>query len=245
MANNGETLCLSCQRVMSEVSGHRVIPWEVEGKIMKLSLTQKEIVYGLILGDAYLQATGKHNARLRLEHSLKQKDYMEWLYENLKNIFANQPTVLRRKHPKSLKTYGYTRLQSHSSPWFGKLRNEFYAKGTKIVPAAIDDFLNSPRVLAVWYMDDGYYYERDKSAHIFVPRFSDDDLKRLIRALKKRFSIKAKIYCRPDRHACQLTFNGENLEKLCRIISPFIIPSLRYKLPFDPVTTASEKHAEN
>ena len=41
--------------------------------MIKLSLTQKQILYGTILGDGYLQKTGEKNARLRLEHGEKQK----------------------------------------------------------------------------------------------------------------------------------------------------------------------------
>ena len=46
---------------------------------------QEDLVIGMILGDAYLQKTGKQNARLRLEHSIMQKAYLEWKISQLEN----------------------------------------------------------------------------------------------------------------------------------------------------------------
>src|SRR3990167_10219321 len=53
------------------------IPWEVGGMTNK----QKSVILGSILGDGFLQQTGKNNARLRLEHGLKQKEYLIWKYK--------------------------------------------------------------------------------------------------------------------------------------------------------------------
>lgn len=212
---------------------------------MKLSSTQKEIVYGLVLGDAFLQQTGKQNARLRLEHSYKQEAYMAWLHQQLENLFTHKPTKMKRVHPATKKTYGYVRLQSHSSPWFGKLRNQFYPNGKKTIPEKIGQFLKTSRTLAVWYMDDGYYYQRDKSAHIYMQKFSEAEICRLVQTFEKQFSIRPKVYCRPNRQACQLTINGQDLKRFVRLIRPHIIPSMEYKLPLDPVTTESEKHTGN
>lgn len=208
---------------------------------MKLSSTQKEIIYGLILGDAFLQKTGIQNARLRLEHSQKQEAYMAWLHQQLENLFAHEPTRMTRIHPGTKKTYGYVRLQSHSSPWFGKLQKVFYQNGIKTIPEDIERFLKTSRTLAVWYMDDGHYYQRDKSAHIYLQKLSEKECDRLVQTFEKQFLIRPKIYCRPDRKACQLTFNGQNLKRFVRLIRPYIIPSMEYKLPLDPVTTESEK----
>jgi hypothetical protein len=56
-----------------------------------VSKKQREILIGTILGDGYLQKTGKRNARLKLEHSEKQKDYIFWKYEELKNLMQDRP----------------------------------------------------------------------------------------------------------------------------------------------------------
>ena len=202
---------------------------------MKLSKRQKAIIYGLALGDGYLQKTGRFNARVRLEHSEKQREYVWWLRERLATVFASKPTRLSRIHPKTGKTYYYLRLQSNSSPWLGKLRVQFYdLSGKKRVPQQISSFLSSPLSLAVWYMDDGYYYARDKSAHFYLPQYPEADARRLIGALQANFSLAPSLYCRPDRRSCQLTLTGDNLRRLTKIINPYLIPSMRYKLPLTP-----------
>lgn len=202
---------------------------------MKLSIRQKNIVYGSVLGDAYLQKTGKNNARLRLEHSTKQKDYVDWKYNQLKNLFQAKPKKIERIHPKSKQKYYYLRLQSHSSPFFGKLRQQLYnTAGKRQIPKEISELLKSNLTLAVWYMDDGYYYQRDKSAHIYLPKLNPDEIKLLINVLASNYNLKPKWYCRPDRESCQLNFTGQEKNKLFRLVKPYIIPSLKYKLPLTP-----------
>lgn len=207
---------------------------------MKISKTQKSIIYGLVLGDGYLQKTGEKNARLRIEHSYKQKDYIDWLYEKLENIFAVRPAKITRIHPKTKKNYQYYRLQSNSSPVFGKIRKCFYKNNQKIIPENISNLLKYNLSLAVWYMDDGYYYRRDKSAHIYLPKLTAEDQKMLLVCLQNNFTINAKIYCRPDRKSCQLNFTGKDKNKLFDLIRPHILPLFNYKITSNPVSTDSE-----
>lgn len=196
----------------------------------------------MILGDAYLQKTGKSNARLRLEHSSKQAEYIYWKYEQLKNLFQYVPRELERKHPKTGKVNHYVRLQSHSSPILGKVRRQFYDDNNKKqLPKNVNAVLDSPITIAVWYMDDGYYDKRDKSAHIYLQAFDHKNIKRLVDAFHEQHGIVPKWYCRPDRNACQLNFTGKQKDKLLQLVNPYLIESMRYKTPLDPVTTESEK----
>lgn len=209
---------------------------------MKLSKRQKAILLGMILGDAYLQKTGKANARLRLEHSSKQAEYMHWKYKQLKSLFQSVPRKLERRHPKTGNINHYVRLQSHSSPILGKMRRQFYDDNNKKqLPKNINAVLDSPITIAVWYMDDGYYDKRDKSAHIYLQAFDHKDIERLVDVFHERYNIVPKWYCRPDRNACQLNFTGKQKYKLLKLVNPYLIGPMRYKTPLDPVTTESEK----
>jgi hypothetical protein len=118
-----------------------------------VSKRQREILIGTILGDGYLQKTGKRNARLKLEHSEKQKDYIFWKYEELKNLMQDRPKRIERFNPKWGKTYVYYRCQTHSMPLLGRYKRYFYDEGgKKKVPENIEKLLRSPLSLAVWYM---------------------------------------------------------------------------------------------
>ncbi len=204
---------------------------------MELTKHQQDILLGMLLGDACLQKTGKNNARLRIEHSIKQQEYVDWIYSELEHIFQSEPQIVHRVHPLSQRTYHYVRVQSYASPFLGEVQRQFYDNNKKILPRNIDEIIQSPLTVAVWYMDDGYYDKRDKSAHIYLQKFDIVETDRLIHAFRMRYGIECKAYCRPDRKSCQLNFRNFHKDKFLALIQPYLIKSMRYKLPLDPVTT--------
>jgi len=196
---------------------------------------QKDIVVGMILGDAYLQKTGKQNARLRLEQGFSQKNYLEWKIAQLKNYFQSKIKVLERDNPVWKKTYQYVRIQSTASPDFGKLRSIFYNNSQKIIPKTIAMIFKKPLSLAVWFMDDGYYYQRDKMAYLYIPNFNKENIKYLLEALKYNFNLLPML--KKKKRGSVLVFSVKETQKLMGLIQKYIIPSMRYKLPLDPVST--------
>jgi hypothetical protein len=72
---------------------------------MELNSRQRAILYGTLLGDGYLQQTGKETARLRIEHSSKQETLVNWEYAQLEHIFPSTPHSIERVHPITKKTY--------------------------------------------------------------------------------------------------------------------------------------------
>lgn len=195
-----------------------------------LAKKEQEIAVGTILGDGYLQATGKRNARLRLEHSVKQKDYIFWKWQELKRIMQNKPRKIIRYNPIYKKTYSYYRCQSHSSPVFGKLRRLFYRDSKKIIPDNLEKIFKSKLSLAVWYMDDGYYYHRDNTAYIYLSKFSNEDLGKLKKALKKNFCLNPKVEIKKSGNI-NFKFDVAETCKLVNLIRSNVIPSIGYKLP--------------
>lgn len=200
---------------------------------MGLSKIQRQFLVGAIMGDGFLQQTGRLNARLRLEHSIKQKEYIFWKYEMLKNLMQSEPKLIKRFNPIWKKTYAYYRCQSHSNPYLGKLRRLFYKDSCKIIPENIAELLSSPFSLAIWYMDDGYLYQRDKSAYIYLSRYPREEILRLKEALEKNFQLNPKITLKKQKYHC-FYFDVDETKKLINIIQAHIIPSLRYKLLLTP-----------
>lgn len=196
---------------------------------------QKDIVIGMILGDAYLQKTGKQNARLRLEQGIAQKEYLEWKVEQLQNYFQSKIQVLKRENPVWKKTYQYVRIQSTASPEFGKLRRLFYKDSQKIIPKTITTLFKNPLSLAIWFMDDGYYYHRDKIAYIYIPNFDKESLIYLLKMLKDNFNLLTTL--KKKKRGSVLIFSVKETQKLINLIYNYIILSMRYKLPLDPVST--------
>lgn len=195
-----------------------------------LNKREGEIVIGTILGDGYLQATGARNARLRLEHGIKQKDYIFWKWQQLQRIMQDRPKKIVRYNPIYKKIYSYYRCQSHSSPELGKLRRIFYRENQKIVPNNLGRLLKSKLSLAVWYMDDGYYYQRDKTAYIYLSKFSRENIDKLTEVLKRNFNLVPKIEIKKNGNF-NLKFTVAETGKLINLIQAEIIPSMMYKLP--------------
>lgn len=202
---------------------------------------QKAVVIGTLLGDGYLQKTGKSNARLRLEHSLKQENYLLWKCQVLKNYFQSKPQYLERKNIKFGNSYQYVRAQSYSGAEFGKLFRLFYDSTGKVIPDNITLILKDPLALATWFMDDGYYYARDKMAYIYLPKYDQESIKNLLAALKLNFEVSPILKVK-KRGEYVLVFSVKETAKLMDLIKKLVIPSMSYKLSSqqilsDPVST--------
>lgn len=196
---------------------------------MKLSSLQRDILVGTILGDAFLHKTGERNARLRLEQGVKQKSYLLWKVEQLSQLFQGKPKYLKRVHPLTKKTYEYWRHQSQSMPALGALRRIFYPSGKKAIPENLEVFLRSPRVLAVWYMDDGYYYQRDRVSYLYLGNVTYHEAEVASAALHVRYNLIARVLAKKKGFA--LYFAPEEARKLAALIRRYILDEFNYKLP--------------
>lgn len=193
-----------------------------------LNKEQKSILIGSILGDAYLQTTGKQNARLRFEQGAKQKDYLFWKVDKFSNLFNGEPKYIKRKHPISNNSYEYWRHQSYSTKEFGKWQKIFYSNKKKIIPLNLEKLLD-PISLAVWYMDDGYCYKRDKVSYIYLGKVLKEEAVITQDAILKNFQIKSKVLDKKNK-GFAIYFSRIESEKLHNLIRKFILPSFYYKL---------------
>lgn len=200
---------------------------------MKINKEQKAILIGMILGDAYLQTTGKRNARLRLEHSVKQKDYLLWKINKFPQLFQGQPKYIERKHPISGGIYNYCRHQSNANPELGKWRLRFYQDGKKKIPKNLIDYLKDPLSLAVWYMDDGYYYNRDRVSYLYLGRVTKSEAEIAADAIQSNFGIQSKVLDK-KRKGFALYFFPRETQELHKLLKKYIIPSLNYKIDQTP-----------
>lgn len=193
-----------------------------------LSREQKSILFGTILGDGCLQKTGKKNARLRLEHGGSQKEYLLWKVKKFGKFFQGKPKYLQRIHPISKRKYSYWRHQSQSTPYLGKLRNIFYPDGGKKIPEYLEKYL-TPVTLAVWYMDDGYYYSRDRCGYLYLGNVSQREAETVALALLKNFNIATRVKQKKKGYA--IYFSPEETQKLKNLIKGHILHQFDYKLP--------------
>ncbi len=198
---------------------------------MKLTKEQEAAIIGMILGDGYLQPTGKKNARLRLEHQMDHKDYLVWKTKLLPRLFQGRPTILKRRQPVTQRIYSYVRQQSNSSPNLGRLRRIFYKNGKKVIPKGLEKWLKSEITLAIWYLDDGYYYPRDKCAYLYLGKVSKEEAKEASNSIKKKYGIENRVIDKKEK-GFALYFSRRELGKLKTKIKKYTVPVMAYKIKF-------------
>ena len=201
----------------------------------KISSRERAIIIGTILGDAHLGKT-KNGVRLEIGHSNHQKLYVFWKYRALRRFAGAAPHLIKINDDRYQRTYQQWRFKTRTHEPFARLHDIFYPKGKKIVPKFIDNLLNSPLSLAVWFMDDGG--RRNDSYGLFLNTlsFSESDHERLRQCLKKNFSLETRLHWISDGYRLYIP-SGEAV-RFCGLVDRYLIPSMKYKLPYNPVTTS-------
>lgn len=202
---------------------------------MKLSRVQKEILFGIGLGDAHFETQNQGiSYRIKFEQSLKHEAYINHLYTVFQN-WVKTPPKQRIIHYKNNKESINMRFSTVYASIFTFYGNQFYKNKTKIVPKLINRWL-TPRALAYWYMDDGSMKStQSKGVLLNTQGFSYTEVLCLCNALTKNFHLS----CWPRKQknkTYQIYISGKSYEILRDVVYDFIIPEMRYKFPL-PRTT--------
>lgn len=200
---------------------------EEHKKTLKLTKKQKEILVGLILGDGHLETLNNGKTyRLKVEHSLKQREYLDWLYLNFKDWINKIPEVRKRTSlGKIIETYGFT---TYTSSILRIYAQQFYVNKKKIIPKIIDKII-TPQGLAIWFMDDGSIKSKaHKALVIHTHGYSKDDLLLITKVLQKKFGLEIGLQKQYDKW--RLYIYSESVDNFKKIILPYILPSMQYKL---------------
>lgn len=195
-----------------------------------LSQAQQSILIGSLLGDGTLRlAKGKLNALFEVNHTVKQKLYVDWKYENFKPFVLTGPKA--REGNGTRIAYRFT---TQSLPIFTSVYKRFYENNRKIIPT---DLKLDPLALAVWFMDDGS--KSRSSVYLNTQQFTIQDQVKLLNSLKKEFNLVGKL--NRDKQYFRIRITTESTKLLVRIIRSFVLPMFNYKLGDDPVTTDSKE----
>ena len=183
----------------------------------KISFSEKQLMFiiGSLLGDGYLDKTTRGYS-LRIHHGISQKEYVDYKYSLIRSFVNSEPK-------RSGKAY-YFRTVSHSL--LSDLRSKFYIEHKKVIPSMfLQEHFNS-FALAIWIMDDGAADKRQ--LRINSQCFSLRENLWLIEFLQAKFGIKATVNVDRDKYRLRIANSSMNL--LRELVSPYIIPSMLYKL---------------
>ncbi len=201
------------------------------------------VIVGSLLGDAYCNKRYIEGTRICYRQSIKNKEYLFWLFEFF-NIRGYSSNLLPRQYTRKLHIKGETNLYKEyfgyefntytfrSLDWIHKL---FYKKGKKIIKKELLNYIN-PQVLAIWIMDDGGW--TNYGTRISVNCFNLEEVNLLKNYLQTNFGLSATIQkltnynnSLPDKYS--LYIKSQSINKLIDLILPYMHPSMYYKLGLD------------
>jgi len=173
-----------------------------------------EVVNACLLGDGTLSKSGKHY-RLRIEHKEKHKEYVEWKFEFLKRLCISNIQYVSAHSSYRFGTVGH--------PEITKLRQKWYPFKKQIV----SDLRLTPLTVAIWFMDDGTRHRND-TVNISVHSFSKASLNIL---QNKLFEYMIDTTINSDSKGARLYIKKKSYSNFKRLVKPYIIRCMAYKLP--------------
>lgn len=195
----------------------------MDNTVGSLTNIERSIIIGSILGDGYVRIIpGRSDAFLEINHSIKAKEYVDYKYGALKHICVSAPK--ERSTNDGRIAYRFFTKQNVEITNFYKM---FYVDNRKVIPK---DIQIDPLSLAIWYMDDGSK-SRDCDVYLNTQQFSVNDQNVLLHKLRE-LGINARL--NKDKKYHRIRILKESIKNFMKIIQPFIVDSMKYKLVMTP-----------
>ncbi len=190
-------------------------------KRISLNSKQVKVLIGALLGDGSLIPNSwKKNYRLSVQQCNEQKSYVLWKHEIFKEFVIKSPQYQEKTNSWRFRTI------SHKD--FNVFRKLFYPDGYKRIPINIDEILNDPLSLAVWYMDDGSLNSRKDSFILNTQSFSIEDNLKLQNCLRSNFGLNLTI--NRDKKYFRLYVSKKSAQHFQDLIKDYVIADMRRKL---------------
>ena len=194
---------------------------------LKLSKRQRDILVGLLLGDGHLESQNNGRTyRLKVEHSMEQEDYVNWLYKEFKEWVNSKPYYKKRFNGQE--SVGFTTYSHGAFRFYGK---QFYPIRKKVIPEMIGKILN-PIGLAIWFMDDGSFKSKKHKTYIIHSLgYKKRELEKIGELFKDKFDIDISLHSQKGRY-WRIYILSKSSKKFRKLIEEFVIkiPSMRKKL---------------
>jgi ubiquinol-cytochrome c reductase cytochrome b subunit len=188
------------------------------------------IIFGSLLGDAYaekrLLGVG---TRINFYQESTHREYILYLHKILSNSgYCNSKLPITTNR---LGIGGKIRKIVRFSTWtytsFNWIRDVWYKDNIKCVPNCIGEYL-TPLALAIWIMDDGS--KVGTSLKFSTNSFTYDECLILVKVLNDNFKLKSSIQLSGTKNQYIIYIWKESMNDLRKIVSPYIIPEMRYKI---------------
>ena len=187
-------------------------------KEISLTKIQRSLIVGKLLGDGHLETQNNGKTyRLKIEHSEKQIDYVEWMFKILKPLVKTD--IQTKINSKSV------RFQTLS---FGELRfygQQFYKDGRKVIPKLFSKLIDELS-LAIWFMDDGSKKSSKHNTYIIHSLgYTKKELRQVCEVLDRKFNLKFNLYKQNNKNWC-MYLQSKSIGDFESMILPYV---LRFK----------------
>lgn len=182
----------------------------------ELTEAQRSLIVGTLLGDGAMRC--KRNALLEINHCAAQREYVDWKYENLRDLVSTAPKA--RLGNGGRVAYRFT---TRSLPELTPFYQAFYSAGRKRIP----DLVLTPLALAVWFMDDGSKSRR--SLYLNTQQFDAASQARLMAMLDEQWGIGCSLNRDKQYYRIRIAVGG--VPRFVDLVAPYLLPQFQYKLP--------------
>ena len=189
-------------------------------------------IFGSLLGDAHAEKRSMgvgtrisfFQEATHVEHLLNvHKFFSEAGYCNPKI-----PVLTTRLGIKG-KVRNIVRFSTWTYTSFNWIHDLWYENSRKRVPECIGQYL-TPLALAIWIMDDGS--KVGKGLKFSTNSFTYGECLILVKALNDNFNLKASVQLAGAKDQYIIYIWKESMDDLRNIVSPYIIPEMKYKLDY-------------
>jgi hypothetical protein len=194
----------------------------------------------MMLGDGCLSLSGGKNAFIRIQHSEKQKEYLESKANLLRELTDVNVYEIKPSGKKNPNTNYACKTRRH--PLYTRTREIVYKEKRKTVTSTWLNWLDE-RGLAIWFMDDGSLtksYRTNKSGNRVIYRreclfatcsFTLSENQLLVDYLLERFGLQSRILMKGKYPHIKIMTESANL--MFDLIRPYIVPCMDYKLDME------------
>lgn len=212
--------------------------------ILRIGPHNKEVLDIIIcsmLGDFWadtVEGTFLNSTRFQIEQSIKNSAYIHHLTLYFYNLgYCSRPVPgLVKKFDKSKVfevenrfNYRLTLFTFTNLTW---IYESFYITvgglNKKIVPFFISEYL-TPIGLAHWIMQDGNY-QKGQGIKIATNSFTYEECKFLSSIITSKYNLKTSVVKTGKFNQWCITIWKDSLPKLIKLVDPYFIPEMRYKL---------------
>lgn len=200
--------------------------------LKNLSTIQIEAAIGLMLGDASLQTQNKGKPyRIKFEWGDKNKPYLDHVYSLFDEWVLAEPHLKARVNANgnSVITWGFQTISHEAFNILSELFliNNIPKKG--ISKEWIKNQLTN-RGLAFWFMDDGGKLDYNKnSKNLSVVLNTHTKVETMAIELSHKFKLNCST--RSNKGKSVIVIDSSSFNTLKRLIKPYLIPEMEYKLP--------------